>query len=729
MPSVLPDRATGIRFRKTLASFLQDRNQQLVWQTLLIIMLGLAGLMLTSLESRIGLDWLFKLRGPRKPPDQVAIVKIDRQSSLALNLPNQPRKWPRSLHGRLVDQLSANGARAIGFDIIFADPQPPGEDAAFAAAMRRNRNVVLFSYLESVNLPGLHMEHHRAPLSILKEAALATAPFTLPKVPEHIRQAWLFRPGAGDKATLPVVLLTKLLAPVMADFNALLRNALPGDPTLAPPSPEWADEYPDQAAIAYRRLFRTHPRLATAARRHLSELDPARRSAIQSLIFTFSVGDNLVLDFYGPPQTIRSIPYADVLAGTAIDVRDKAVLVGFSEKLQPEQKDSFYTVFTTRAGLDISGMEIAASTLGNLLESRSVTPLSQVMQVALIGAFGLLLIALFNWRPGYSTIPLALIVAALYLALAEWLFARFAYWLPVTTPLLIQIPGALLLTSVAHFRRAARQRNRLHAMFRRYVPTEVADAAMGREPAASVANRRKTYAACLITDVTGFTRLSEQLSPEVLHETLNRYFQLLVPTVYEQEGHVIDVIGDALLAIWHSRSPARLRQQALMAACGILNNLQNTPADALPTRFGLHCGEVSLGNVGHGQHIEYRAVGDAINTTSRIEQLNKLLGSRILASEEILDGAPQIPKRYVGKFRLRGKNHSIRIFELLVPAEPRFTHALELFAKGNFLESAAIFQVIVNETQDTVADFYLTQCSLLADKRVKLWHDGGIIVN
>ena len=102
----------------------------------------------TAFEETVGLTWLFKVRGPVDPPSQVAVVGIDRASADALKLPPQPRKWPRSLHARLIDTLVRRGAAVIVFDMILDTPGNPVENAALAKAIRDSGRVVVFEHLE-----------------------------------------------------------------------------------------------------------------------------------------------------------------------------------------------------------------------------------------------------------------------------------------------------------------------------------------------------------------------------------------------------------------------------------------------------------------------------------------------------------------------------------------------------------------------------------------------------
>src|SRR6266581_28479 len=100
-----------------------------------------------------GLVLLFKLRGVRQVPSDAVVVSIDRESSEHLNVPDNPDKWPRSLHARLVEKLATQGAKVVTFDVHFLEPRSPEDDRLFAEAIRNAHNVVLADALTPKEMP------------------------------------------------------------------------------------------------------------------------------------------------------------------------------------------------------------------------------------------------------------------------------------------------------------------------------------------------------------------------------------------------------------------------------------------------------------------------------------------------------------------------------------------------------------------------------------------------
>jgi hypothetical protein len=123
------------------------------------ILVGIVGLVVSpfhltlGIEENIGLGLLFKLRGARQAPADVVVVSIDKVSSEILDLPDNPDKWPRSLHARLTETLVKEGARVITFDVHFIEPRSPEDDSLFAEKMRRAGNVVLGEPLKTKEIP------------------------------------------------------------------------------------------------------------------------------------------------------------------------------------------------------------------------------------------------------------------------------------------------------------------------------------------------------------------------------------------------------------------------------------------------------------------------------------------------------------------------------------------------------------------------------------------------
>src|SRR5215472_1167008 len=178
------------------------------------VIAGLAGLLLSAgpvggrIEDRLGEFVLFHLRGPLPAPPEVIVIAKDRVSAEALGLPPGNRPWPRSLHARAIEKLTAHGAAVIAFDFMFGAADPDNDDA-FAAALRKAGCVVLLRGLERRlvgSTSSVEIDEPIEPIPKLADAATAIAPFPLPKVPARVDRFWTFY-GVAGVPTVPSVVL------------------------------------------------------------------------------------------------------------------------------------------------------------------------------------------------------------------------------------------------------------------------------------------------------------------------------------------------------------------------------------------------------------------------------------------------------------------------------------------------------------------------------------------
>jgi adenylate cyclase len=207
---------------------------------------------------------------------------------------------------------------------------------------------------------------------------------------------------------------------------------------------------------------------------------------------------------------------------------------------------------------------------------------------------------------------------------------------------------------------------------------------------------------------------------------MNRYYETMFRPVKEHGGVVSNLAGDSMLAIWVSATPdPALRDKACLAAIDINQALRGLygPSDPhrLNTRIGLHYGDIFLGNIGGGDHYQHSVMGDIVNTASRIEGLNKHLGTRVLVSDEVIDRLGGLLSRELGGFRLKGKTTAIRVHELICRLEEAdgkqkagcamFAEALAAFLARSWDEAAEKFRGCVESLPgDEPSRFYMKLC-------------------
>jgi adenylate cyclase len=703
----------------------------------------------TNLEEALGLPLLFHLRGIRQAPPEVVIVTVDQSSRTGLESLVDNQQQYRSLHGRITDRLREAGAAVIAFDLVFEKAFQVEHDQAFVDAIERAGNVVLCEALKTESLPlsgspgkgspEVVIERQVRPHPMFARVAAATAPFPLPKVPVRVSQYWTFKTLGGDKPTLPIVAFQIYALQVYDEFLTLIRKVDPNLANALPVSRDamMAEPGAEKWMALLRNRFIGQPQLS---RRLLDELqngesrslpDPVKR-LLTSLVHMYRSGNSLYLNYYGPPGTFKTIPHDRLLfrqarEGSSDEIPDlngKAVFVGLSELSRPEQRDGFFTIYSQPNGIDLSGVEIGATAFGNLLEDNPLRLLGARPSLIIITLWGILLASVCRLFPTLLAGLTMLLMGTGYALLARFQFSHGAHWYPLVTPLLLQAPVAFLGTVGWRYYDTHRERQHIRKVFGYYLPDDVVDQ-LARDQAAIHNSTRMVYGTCLYTDAARYTGLAEALTPTELSRFMNRYYTTIFRPVRAHGGIVSDVVGDSMLAIWAKAQPDRTqRHHACLAALDIALALQdfgtamNRP---LQTRIGLHYGHMSLGHIGGMDRYEYRAVGDVVNTTSRIEGLNKYLGTQILASREAVEELDDFLTRELGTFVLAGKSQPIVIFEIMrrrdsIPAEQqdlcaRFASALAAYRQGSWDEAALLLQECLGiAADDGPSSYYLKLC-------------------
>ncbi len=698
-----------------------------------------------ELEEAAGLPLLFRLRGSAEPPPGVAIVSVDRKSSYDLGLPHDLRKWPRTLHARLTDALVRAGASVIVFDMYFEEPRGHAEDRAMADSFAAAGNVLVCERLhaEWASRPRggggadeLRVLSEIPPMPTVAESA-ASAPFPLPKVPLKVSRTWTFVSTAGGEApTLPVAAVHRLSRPA---WNVFVRAAAKAG---AAPAPEWARVMDGAAggnlpAVAreIRNAFERDPRLADRVLRELDgaagpEGDATTRIA-RALVALYDGPATAYLRFYGPARTIPTVSYSAVLSGAGgdggakgIDLNGKAVFVGLSEPSQMDQKDGFPTVFTDARGLDLSGVEVAATAFANFVSGGPVAPLGLPFHLALVAGWGVFAgaISLLR-RPAVSG---AIVVAATagYASFAVFRFSVAGTWYPVVVPVLFQAPAAWSAAMIWNYVGMSRDRTRVRSALAHYLPPDAVER-ITRAVTGPGADQQVVHGVCLATDGERYTALAETMDPKELGPFMNRYFEAICEPVRRHGGTVSNVVADSMLALWVEPSEEEAAARAGEAALDI-DRAQNeavpsTAEAVMPTRIGLHAGPIFLGDIGAAGHYEYRPFGDIVNTASRLEGLNKPLGTRILASDEVAARLSGIRTRPVGDFLFAGKTRPVRVHEVMggdVGAAERqsaadgFARGLEAFRRRNWDEAERSFREADRVCGgDGPSRFYLGLCA------------------
>src|SRR5258707_1587399 len=188
----------------------------------------------------------------------------------------------------------------------------------------------------------------------------------------------------------------------------------------------------------------------------------------------------------------------------------------------------------------------------------------------------------------------------------------------------------------------------------------------------------------MFTDIEGFSLLSETMEPELLTSRLSRYFDALGGAISANHGMIDKYIGDSIMAFWNAPEPdpdhiANAGRAALRAAAAgkqLSEKWRGRGRPSFRTRFGLHTGPAVVGNVGARERINYTLVGAVANQASRLEGLNKVYRTEILASGAVAGAtADRFVWRYIDRIVAAGTTEMLDIHEPLGERSTEAEHA------------------------------------------------------
>ncbi|MBS0625135.1 MAG: hypothetical protein JSS32_03710 [Verrucomicrobia bacterium] len=267
--------------------------------------------------------------------------------------------------------------------------------------------------------------------------------------------------------------------------------------------------------------------------------------------------------------------------------------------------------------------------------------------------------------------------------------------------------------------------------FGRYVPKEIANQLMLKGNDIELGGEKKTIT-IFFTDIANFTSIAETFPIDTVTHLLAEHFDALSKIILAQGGAIDKFIGDSIMSIWGAPNEvpdhaARACTAALLCqkALSELNEKQKqTGLPEFATRMGINSGVAIVGNFGTPERMNYSVIGDAVNTASRLQVLNKNYETKIIIGEETKrDIGPQFLVRPLGLVEVRGKKNKIRVFELVAkfqgessilpkPGQEElcklFAEAYEVHEQGNLAEAKRLFTSIAARfPEDVPTQVYL----------------------
>jgi len=639
-----------------------------------ILLVGLIGLWGTSKFGRRLAQFSYNIPFIFQsfPEPNTVIVTIDPTAKKNLN--QSPDPLDRRFYTRLIHKLHADGAKLILFDLIsFDEPHlDPNVDRDFIAAVRAHGKVVLVTY------------------SIRGEQANLEQQTLIEIVPE-------LRNGVAGWG----------LANADADPDGMIRRIYTG--TLDVPTASWVAAKLLQAPVTKDESNRIRERW---------------------------------LNYYGPPGTLKRIYIDHALSEGGLPpgtFKDKVVFIGFGSEIGPAgtTQDTFPSPHSQLIrDMRLSfGVEILAQSTMNLVRGDWLEHLSYGDEIMIILCWAILSVLVFSgtrpWTAG-ALAAISIFAVSSVGVLSQLKLHLWWSWLILIVQTLTALGWAI---GYHYLTESARRRvvNRaLAAYVSPHMVQRLAESEFDLRPGG--VNVETTV---MFTDLEGFTKLSESLPPEEVSKILISYFTQTTESIFEQDGTIIKYIGDAVLAVWGAPLPdPRQAERAVLAAWKMSQvSKRQIEGRILRTRIGLNSGTVLAGNLGSPKRYDYTVIGDVVNFASRLEGLNKYLGTDILISETTRSKLTDAIKvRALGKFRVVGKKLSVGIFEVIGLSESPawvapFERAIQKFAQRQFEEAELLFKQTIAERNgaDGPSEFYLEQIPKAREFTADDW-DGSVLI-
>ena len=594
--------------------------------------------------------------------------------------------WSREVYAHVLDRLFGAGAKTVVIDLLFPGPSNVSEegDTAFRAALNRHRGKVVIAAdfvsgasggqeNDSISLPWEGFVPQTWPAD--ERVGFVTIPADADEI---IRRAQFFRSETGESERG----LPSLAA-------AVLR--LQGKPEIIPiHAPDFLFRFSDPAAYAHLPL--------------------------QDLFFPSIWESNL---------------------GNGSFFRGKTVFIGpASRQSQDIKKTSIGTLF---------GVQLHAHTLAALKRGDFLNYPALKWRMALL--FALILAAaflVFLWPS--PMICMGTLIGGVFMGRVVQLLAfnHLSLVLPLAVPLTgWAFTGFIGLTY--DFLMERKQKQAFYRAITRYFSADMS-AEILKDPddyykALKGASRTITL---IFSDVRGFTSMSESAEPADLVRQLNEYLDAMVRIVYRHRGSIDKFIGDAVMAVWGRLRPPSdektLVEEATAAVSAAIDmreelvvlNLdwQSRGMEALAFGIGVHQGDAIVGDIGSSQRTEFTAIGDTVNSASRLESATKQYGVDLLISDVVRQRvADQFICRTADLVKVKGKTHPMEIFTVIGRNGSAAPESLELYEQAVRSYRSGLFegaltqlaQCVASGLDDSLTRLYIERCEHLAADPPENW--------
>ncbi|MEO8668434.1 MAG: adenylate/guanylate cyclase domain-containing protein, partial [Bauldia sp.] len=581
------------------------------------------------------------------PEMPVRVVDIDEESLGRIG----QWPWPRTVMAALVTKLTAQGAGAVAFDVMFAEPDQTSPEQAVKRLTPEEAAVISAVIAGKPGHDALFAEAVAAAPTVL-----ATALSNRPSDPPPVKAGFAV---AGDDPS-----------PWIASFPGATHNLAALDQaTKGIGSINWIpdrDQVIRRIPLIYRIGTTFVPTLVTEALRvaqgagtyvlKASNASGETAFGAETGLNNIKVGDlEIPTDADGgiwlkfrPSNPENYIPAWKVLAGEndPNEVSGRIMLIGTSAP-------GLIDLRATPLDSTIAGVEVHAQAIEHILHGSFLTrpDYSLVLEVAVMLVIGVIL-GFIMPRLSASVSGIIGVLVVVFLLGGGWFAYRNLGLLLDPTYPAVALLTLVIAATLYVYRRVEQQRAEVRSAFGHYVSPQVVEQIIANPDKLELGGEVRELT-LLFCDVRNFTSISERLTAHELTHFINTLLTPLSEIILDQRGTIDKYIGDAIMAFWnaplddpnHAEHACRSALQ-MIARMEDLNRDWRKEAEAAGRPFsrvgigiGLNSGLCCVGNLGSKQRFDYSAIGDDVNLASRIEGLSKMYGVPAVVSESTLKKA------------------------------------------------------------------------------------------
>jgi len=675
-----------------------------------------------SRASNVFTDFKFVLRGPQPPKNKIVVVEVDGEAIDSFG------RWPwhRDMTAFLIEKAFQEGAKVVGLDMTFSEPDPRVPAELMDVLKKRNLDTVaqkfetdsvlqkvIYNYSDRLVL-GWASDVSCQPLYDGEEFCPVLKPEALSQFPEDYDKFsfdFFHTVGSFNPAKTPMISFVTPLANIPM-YNGVAKHAGYFNSSLD------ADGYIRRInlmAIAKGRPFPSLPlEMVRTGLGEKLQLTLDERQHVKSLGYknsgkTIEVTPLGVMqiNFRGPSSVFTHISATDLM-------RDKEVLGDTGDRRTAGQKksdilkDAYVLVGVTALGVfdmrqfpfeaNAPGVYGHANILDNLLSSDPLISGANKSGAFWVIFFMLVGVAFFAFLiERFDAIPALSVFLVTFFGLGfvdiKLLFAR-NYNLN-TVFIYLEVGTVFVLILAAKYVLEERNKKFIRSAFSKYVAPMVVDSIL-KDPTKLSLGGEKREMTVLFSDIRSFTTFSEKMDAKALASFLNDYLGIMTGLVFTNEGTLDKYIGDAVMAFWgaplnqpnHAYNSCKASILMLQALEKNYERFKSQYGIDVQIGIGINSGVVNVGNMGSEQTFEYTVIGDHVNLASRVEGLTKKYGVTILTTRFTFEciqssGQPLPPHRVLDDVKVKGKKKAVELIQVLDKEYP--SEGLKLFAEGREL--------------------------------------------